>query len=467
MNHGIIAQRGFYIQALICMLSLVGDNSWDKIHVEPENEEKIDFIVDYCNGKRKYIQVKSTINEFSYNWAMKLIKEFEIAGYDECEIVLCGECDSQLNNYIENIQNCKYLKCNVIKEVLDIDELEKRGLELLKKYLENIGITFDSSIISLLNDSTIKKILCYGSQGKTFYRNDFQNNIKLIYNNMLKDESENTYYITDEKRRKIFIGKVIRKLIKYSMIWITALIVYSIFMSRIGIIYIPAIMILMVLWITWLMALVSNNKYNENLDKEFDEYRKNSGEARGSRIAVNINQIKNGRRNIIRTIIIENLYKEELVFIEGKIYFYHGNLLVETHSFCETTKLRQGMPEETWNYVHANNTRKYWTHFVVDINEVRYTNGELSKDYLVSHYTARTYNFFYNGKFLDVKFLYIFPYEISMVKDIIDCIVIRLYAFRKRYYLFGKLLDLSIIGLFFCGVIESIYLIITFARNIL
>lgn len=25
MNHGIIVQRGFYIQALICMLSLVSD----------------------------------------------------------------------------------------------------------------------------------------------------------------------------------------------------------------------------------------------------------------------------------------------------------------------------------------------------------------------------------------------------------------------------------------------------------
>ena len=39
MNHGIIAQRGFYIQDLVCMLSLVYDNSWDKIHIEPENDE--------------------------------------------------------------------------------------------------------------------------------------------------------------------------------------------------------------------------------------------------------------------------------------------------------------------------------------------------------------------------------------------------------------------------------------------
>lgn len=466
MNHGIIAQRGFYIQALICMLSLVGDNSWDKIHIEPENEEIIDFIVDYCNGKRKCIQVKSTINKFSYNWTMKLIDELEKVDCDEYEIVLCGECDSILNNYIENIQNANK-KCKVIKEVLDIEELEKRGLELLEKYLQNIGITFENSIMALLSDSTIKKILCYGSQGKPFYRDDFQNNIKLIYSGMIKDEEENTYYFIDEKRRKFLIGKIIRDLIKFLMVSITVLIVFSIFVSSIGIIYIPAIIILIILWVTWLIAVISNKKYNENLDKEFDGYKKNSGDARGSRILVEINQIKNNRRNITRTITIENLYREELVFIEGNIYFYHGNLLIEKHSFCETTKLGQGMPGEKCDYVHVNNARKYWTHFIFDINEIRYANGDLSRDYLVSHYTARIYNNFNNGKFFHDKFIYIFPYEISLVKNIVNWIAIRLYAFGKRHYIFGKLIKLSIIGFAFCGGIEIVYLVITFVRNLL
>ena len=467
MNHGIIAQRGFYIQALICMLTLVDDNSWDKIHIEPENEEKIDFIVDYCNNKRMHVQVKSTINQFTYNWAMRLVEEYEKAGYDECEIVLCGECDSQLNDYIENIQNSKKLKCNLIKEVFNINELEKRGLELLEKYLDNIGIAFENSIVSLLSDSTIKKILCYGTQGKIFYRDDFQNNIKLIYSNITKDEREYSYSITSEARRKLLIGKVIRNLIKFLMAFITVLIVYSAIVYRIGFIFIPAFILVMILLATWIMAVISNKKYNENLNKEFYEYRINTGEAKGCRIEVKINQTKNSRRNIIRTISIENLYKEELVFIEGKIYFYQGYRLIEQHPFCEVTKLRQGMLRDTWNYVHPNNARQYWTHFIFDINEVRYANGELSKDYLVSRYTARTNNYLYNGKFLNKKYIYIFPYEISMVKDTVEWILIRIYAFRKRHYFFGKLLNICIVGLVLCGCFEICYLIIFFAGNLL
>lgn len=109
----------------------------------------------------------------------------------------------------------------------------------------------------------------------------------------------------------------------------------------------------------------------------------------------------------------------------------------------------------------------HWTHFIFDINEVRYVNGELSKDYLVSRYTARTNNYLNNGKFLKGKYIYFFPYEISMVKDIVEWIVIRIYAFRKRHYILGKLLNICLVGLVLCGCLEICYLIIFFTSNLL
>jgi hypothetical protein len=99
MNGGQVATRGFLIQTLIALLDVL--DSLDKIktiRLEPStDDDKTDFVVEYKDGRKKAVQVKSSQNQIGTpavkKWAAKLKADLST---DDYELVLVGPVSSEL-----------------------------------------------------------------------------------------------------------------------------------------------------------------------------------------------------------------------------------------------------------------------------------------------------------------------------------------------------------------------------------
>ena len=65
MNGGQVATRGFLLQTLIALLDTLGSLAQIKsLRLEPStDEDKTDFVLEYTNGRKKAVQVKSSQNQ--------------------------------------------------------------------------------------------------------------------------------------------------------------------------------------------------------------------------------------------------------------------------------------------------------------------------------------------------------------------------------------------------------------------
>jgi hypothetical protein len=68
--------RGYLYQAIISVLTSLTDDDWEKVQIEPDtNNEKIDIIWDFPNNVKKAVQVKSSINNFTFPQIIDLLKK--------------------------------------------------------------------------------------------------------------------------------------------------------------------------------------------------------------------------------------------------------------------------------------------------------------------------------------------------------------------------------------------------------
>lgn len=84
------ALQGYMVQALICLLEVLGDE-WDLIQLESEEDEAVDIKI--CRGdETEIVQVKSTINAFRPSDIEKAALTLQSIKADKYRLVLVGNC---------------------------------------------------------------------------------------------------------------------------------------------------------------------------------------------------------------------------------------------------------------------------------------------------------------------------------------------------------------------------------------
>ena len=156
---GQIAIRGFVIQTLICILKILKED-FDRIILEPIEDEhdldttKVDILIQYADGTKKALQVKSTDDIFGKadvtNWYESISEEKSISDF---EIVLVGN----VRNILKKESNPYYVDgtpvywSQVCETKEDLENLCIQELSFLYSS-DNSDILFEESIYSFLNE---------------------------------------------------------------------------------------------------------------------------------------------------------------------------------------------------------------------------------------------------------------------------------------------------------------------------
>lgn len=104
MNGGQVATRGFLLQTLIALLDILLDiQKVESLRLEPTSDkDKTDFVVEYVNGRKKAVQVKSSKNQIGLpsveKWARSLKADIVA---DEYELCLIGPCSGDVTDLTE------------------------------------------------------------------------------------------------------------------------------------------------------------------------------------------------------------------------------------------------------------------------------------------------------------------------------------------------------------------------------
>src|SRR2546423_438751 len=102
MNGGQVATRGFLLQTLIIVFDIL--DSLDRInsvHLEPSTDkDKTDFVIEYTDGRKKAVQVKSSQDQIGLSavrkWAGSLKSDLDA---DEYELILIGPCSGEVTKH--------------------------------------------------------------------------------------------------------------------------------------------------------------------------------------------------------------------------------------------------------------------------------------------------------------------------------------------------------------------------------
>lgn len=174
--------RGYLLQTLISVLdSLVTDNEWDSLTLEPDlGSDKVDISWFYAaKGETKVTQVKSSQNQINVpqarQWAHELQSSFSATSY---ELILIGPCSQGVID-LKRIDRVDI----PIPKVLDISGLVEQSAHRLDKYLEDKGLSRTPPFVrEILVGSLVTKFETYSTVGVPISRNDLH---QLIINWLL------------------------------------------------------------------------------------------------------------------------------------------------------------------------------------------------------------------------------------------------------------------------------------------
>jgi hypothetical protein len=172
MNGGQVATRGFLLQTLVALLDTLDSLAQIKsLRLEPStDEDKTDFVLEYTNGRKKAVQVKSSQNQIGLpavkRWAKKLKGDIVA---DEYELVLIGPCSGELTKARE-VDGVKL----PVPKSLDVKGMLEQASHRLDVYLHRGGMTCTSpKLRELLVEGLIGKLSTYSTGGTPLSSSEF------------------------------------------------------------------------------------------------------------------------------------------------------------------------------------------------------------------------------------------------------------------------------------------------------
>ena len=164
MNGGQVATRGFLLQTLIALLDVLVDaGNVESLRLEPAtDEDKTDFVIEYVGGRKKAVQVKSSINQIGLpaakRWAKKLRADIPA---DQYELCLIGPVSGDL----AKTTDLDGVAIPTPKS-LDVKGMLEQASHRLDVYLHKNGMTTGSPLLrEFIVDAMIGKLSVYSTSG--------------------------------------------------------------------------------------------------------------------------------------------------------------------------------------------------------------------------------------------------------------------------------------------------------------
>jgi len=177
MNGGQVATRGFLLQTLVALLDVILDmGQIESLRLEPAtNEDKTDFLIEYRDGRKKAVQVKSSKNQIGLpsvrTWARNLKGDL-IA--DEYELCLIGPCSGEITKLPE-VEGVKL----PTPRSLDVKGMLEQASHRLDVYLHKTGLGVGSPTIrELIVEALVGKLSTYSTSGSPITGDDMANVFK-------------------------------------------------------------------------------------------------------------------------------------------------------------------------------------------------------------------------------------------------------------------------------------------------
>lgn len=173
---GQYAIKGYLIQSLVALLDSF-ESDWETVRVEPNNEsEKVDISWIYKDGKKKVIQVKSSINLMTLSSVKKWVKELEEGCLDanEYELTLVG----RVADKIYNLKDHKIDNVVINNKDISLDEFETLIISKINSFFEKKGKNAISPQLGKLFSKALnQQILQNSIIGKSVSFIDFENSL--------------------------------------------------------------------------------------------------------------------------------------------------------------------------------------------------------------------------------------------------------------------------------------------------
>lgn len=175
--NGSYAIKGYLVQSLVSLLDSF-KLDWETISVEPNDEsEKVDIRWTYKDKKKKFVQVKSSKNIFTFSsaehWANELVESTKKAA-DEYELILVGYVDSKLRL----LENNKIGDVLIINRDISIQDFENLIIVKINEFFENrqkphVGSRLGRLFAKAMNEQIFQEAI----KGENITRIEFENTL--------------------------------------------------------------------------------------------------------------------------------------------------------------------------------------------------------------------------------------------------------------------------------------------------
>ena len=166
------AIKGYIIQTVIAVLDSFNDKNWITVCVEPDDEsEKVDIVWGYNDGRKKVMQVKSSINPFTLPLVTRLANVLESSSLNASEytLFLVGRVDDNTH------KSSKIGNVNIENMDISIFDLNAIVLTKINEFFENKNKSKVSNrLCSLFALSLNQRFLLNSSFGQMLSRSDFE-----------------------------------------------------------------------------------------------------------------------------------------------------------------------------------------------------------------------------------------------------------------------------------------------------
>lgn len=192
--------RGYLYQAMVAIIEALWDDSWDKLCIEPETEnQKVDITLADCTGIKVAMQVKSSVNKFTNQNIISLMKALvnDSINADEYRIVLVGDISPTTSTLVKGINGFyKSKKTKDVKNIPDdvktllinhdfsirslpIDEVYLTSILMMSinKYLSQKGYLIQHLELESLAGSLVFEILLCSTRSEYIGKNDFDDKL--------------------------------------------------------------------------------------------------------------------------------------------------------------------------------------------------------------------------------------------------------------------------------------------------
>lgn len=173
MNGGQVATRGFLLQTLIALLDVLAEvDKVVSVRLEPTtDDDKTDFVIEYVGGRKKAVQVKSSINQIGLpaakKWARTLKADLTA---DEYELCLIGPISGDLakTTDVEGV-------AIPAPKSLDVKGMFEQASHRIDLYLHRNDLVSGSPLLrEFIVEGLIGKLSAYSTSGTPLSRAELE-----------------------------------------------------------------------------------------------------------------------------------------------------------------------------------------------------------------------------------------------------------------------------------------------------